>query len=124
MTPSEALDKINTMFLAYAPRDIREDKELNEDLFECIKTALKDYERRLALAKEYEDVNKVGKRLKALEIIKERPSLSMVDYKYSYEEWLSLFEDEENFENPFKSKEEYNLLKEVLLWERLDLPLP
>lgn len=43
MTPLEALEKLNTMFLAYAPRDIREDKELNEDLFECIKSALKDY---------------------------------------------------------------------------------
>lgn len=42
MTPLEALDKINTMFLAYSPRDIREDKELNEDLFECIKTAIKN----------------------------------------------------------------------------------
>jgi len=42
-----------------------------EDDLDTIETVLKDYEQRIKLAKEYKDVNNVGKRLKALEIMKD-----------------------------------------------------
>lgn len=66
MTPLEALDKLHTMFIAYAPRNIREDKELNEDLFECIKSALIEN-----LLNE-ESKKYIYKKLKVLEIIKKK----------------------------------------------------
>ena len=50
--------------------------------------------------------------LKALEIVKERPIVALVDYKYTYEEWLELVDERER--DLFKNKEEYDLLKEVL----------
>lgn len=52
------------------------------------------------------------KQLKALKIIKEKPMVALVDYKYTYEEWLELI-DERN-QDLFRNKEEYDLLKEVL----------
>lgn len=55
----------------------------------------------------------LDKKLKALKIIKENPILALVDYKYTYEEWLELVD--ERAKDAFKNKEEYNLLKEVLL---------
>jgi len=55
----------------------------------------------------------IEKELKTLEIIKERPLLALVDYNYTYEEWLALLEEDEI--NPFKSQQEYDLLKEVLI---------
>lgn len=52
-------------------------------------------------------------KLKALEIIKEKPIVALVDYKYTYEEWLELVDEKDK--DLFKNKEEYDLLKEVLL---------
>lgn len=79
--------------------------------FDIIENALKDYERRLALAKEYKDVNNVAKRLKALEIIKEKV----------LGKWLEYYKDYKTYDNetrfnflPTLSKEEYDLLKEIL----------
>ena len=72
-----------------------------EECCNIIETALKDYERRLALAKEYQDINNVAKRLKALEIIKKLPEEEkqiLLNLVYTYT----------------KSEEEYDLLKEVL----------
>ena len=77
-----------------------------------IETALKDYEYRLSLAKEYKDVNNVAKRLKALEIIKEKNvDVIIIRLTPSCEAYnkaktdISLDLDEK----------QYNLLKEVLL---------
>lgn len=105
----EALDKINTMFLAYAPRDIREDKGLNEDLFECIKTAIKRLE---TLEEEKQSFDKaIEKKLKALEIIKEKG----VDVW-----WLQTINNFQSYNERFDEKdvqlteEEYELLKEIL----------
>lgn len=75
-----------------------------------IETALKDYEKRLILAKEYQDVNNVAKRLKALEIIKK--IVKIVDYSdhtISNGNLVILQGGE------IKTKEEWDLLKEVLL---------
>lgn len=46
--------------------------------FDIIETALKDYEKKTKLAKEYKDINNVMKRLKTLEIIKENLNIDEV----------------------------------------------
>ena len=74
-----------------------------------IETALKDYERRLALAKEYKDINNVGKRLKAFEIIKETLPIDEQDFFYDEETNKYFFIGRE------VSKDRFDLLKEVLL---------
>ena len=118
MKPLEALDKINTMFLTYAPRHIREDKELNEDLFECIRSALEENERLKTSYLENllneESKRYIYKKLKALEIIKEKrvdvnDFLTFVDLK-SYNEWVVACD-----ENKLRvlTQEEYKLLKEI-----------
>lgn len=61
----------------------------------------------------------IEKTLKALEIIKEKPLVALIDYHYNtYEEWLSACSENSDFENfdslLIKTKEEYDLLKEVL----------
>ena len=62
--------------------------------------------------KDSEDIKTVRKALKALEIIKTKPIVALVDYKYTYEEWLDLVEEKDK--DLFENKEEYDLLKEVL----------
>ena len=57
--------------------------------------------------------NIIEKSLKALEIIKEKPVVALVDYKYTYEEWLELVDEREK--DLFRNKQEYDLLKEMLL---------
>ena len=113
MTPLQALKKIKQ---ARYFVDFELDAKVSEDYkkeLDIIETALKDYEKKTKLAKEYKDVNNVAKRLKALEIIKEKPVVALVDYKYTYEEWLELVDEREK--DLFRNKEEYDLLKEVLL---------
>lgn len=78
---------------------------------DIIENALKDYERRLALAKEYKDVNNVAKRLKALEIIKEK-DVDIVALKISIN--LKQYNCKEDGRCPL-TQEEYDLLKEVLV---------
>lgn len=83
-----------------------------------IETALKDYEKKTKLAKEYANVNNVAKRLKALEIIKEKiyPLLdfdivlntSIKERKFTLANNL----DDNTF---YLTQKEYDLLKEVLL---------
>ena len=59
LTPLQALNEIKTLrYVSIADR-----------LIEPIETALKDYEKRLALAKEYKDVNNVAKRLHAFALL-------------------------------------------------------
>ena len=71
-------------------------------------------EKELSALKEFLlNLSGISKSLKALEIIKERPLVALVDYKYNYEEWLEVVGEESK--DLFKSKEEYELLKEVLL---------
>lgn len=50
-----------------------------------------------------------NKKVKVLEIIKEKPIVALVDYKYTYEEWLELVDEKDR--DLFKNKEEYDLLK-------------
>lgn len=124
MTPLEALDKINTMFLAYAPRDIREDKELNEDLFGCIKSVieenkiLKNINHELVREKEClylenilneEARTYLYKKLEALEIIKE--NIHFETQVIKGEETLVV----EKLFFVKMPKEKRDLLKEVLL---------
>lgn len=79
--------------------------------FQPIKTALKDYERRLELAKEYEDINNVAKRLKALEIIKEkRVNLEYLKCCETYRQYCLVC----SYGNEI-AQEEFDLVKEVLL---------
>lgn len=59
------------------------------------------------------DVATNKNKLKVLEIIKEKPIVALVDYKYTYEEWLELVDEREK--DLFRNKKEYDLLKEVLL---------
>jgi len=70
LTPLEALERIKNAPTIYVGcgSDI-----YTRYSFECneIEKALKDYEKKTKLAKEYLDVNNVAKRLMALEIIKE-----------------------------------------------------
>lgn len=104
LSPLEALEEIRNFFHPFE----------NEETFEIIETTLKDYEKKTKLAKEYDDVNNVAKRLKALEIIKEK----QVDV-YAVIESKSLKEMNDRFWFPKEeyklTQEEYDLLKEVLL---------
>ena len=84
---------------------------------ECLKiieTALKDYDRRLKLAKEYEDVNNVAKRLKALEIIKEKKVdvelLMKTENAKDYNKYSKNVNQSHNL-----GQRQYDFLKEVLL---------
>ena len=82
---------------------------MNDDLFQRVLIQLQP-----ELAQEFglaalED----RKRLKAFEIIKEKPIVALVDYKYTYEEWLELVDEKDK--DLFKNEEEYDLLKEVLI---------
>lgn len=72
--------------------------------YKLIETALKDYEKKTKLAKEYADVNNVAKRLKALEIIK---SVVRKDSILNHlNDWLKI---------GAITKEQYDLLKGELL---------
>ena len=127
---------MNKKSVLEALKDLREDaknhlpehtKYLNERL-DIIETALNDYfvykqdyervmKEKNSLLKEYA---KSQKEHKALEIIKEKPLVALIDYHYNtYEEWLSACSENSDFENfdglLIKTQEEYNLLKEVLL---------
>ena len=55
----------------------------------------------------------ISSKLNAIEIIKEKPIVALVDYKYTYEEWLEIVDEKDK--DLFKNKEEYDLLKEMLL---------
>lgn len=126
MTPLEALDKINTMFLAFAPRDIREDKELNEDLFSCIKSVieenkkLKNINHELVKEKERLYLENIlneeariylYKKLEALEIIKVK-NVNSIDIRCC--DTVEQYNAKENGNTPL-TKEEYELLKKELL---------
>lgn len=89
---------------------------------ECklIETALKDYEKKTKLAKEYADVNNVAKRLKALEIIKnKRVNVRAFLKCCQMEDGLTIYnnqcDDKQEKESKELTQEEYDLLKEVLL---------
>lgn len=84
----------------------------NVEELKIIESALKEHElmKEIRITARF-DLEQVNKEHKALEIIKKKPIVALVDYKYTYEEWLDLVEDKDLFEN----KEEYELLKEVLL---------
>lgn len=122
----EALDKLNTMFLAWAPKYIREDKKLNEDLFECIKSALKDgewYKKEwIKFEKAFMEENEEKIKLKqTLEIIKENVGLKMsVDENVGclYVPITKCFQPlEQNIVivGYIEGKDKIDLLKEVLL---------
>lgn len=95
LTPLEALEEIKSTWNCMNPNW----SLAKYSHFDIIETALKDYEKRLILAKEYQDINNVAKRLKALEIIKR----------------FNIVLDLHNALKPFISKEEYDLLREILL---------
>jgi len=85
--------------------------------YKIIETALKDYEHRLALAKEYKDVNNVAKRLKALEIIKEKlVDIEVLKYalqnNYDCDYYNATMD---KLTDRYLTKQEYELLKEVSL---------
>ena len=115
LTPLEALEKLTNYKCSCMSEKI-----------ECkniIEIALKDYEQRLELAKEYKDVNNVAKRLLALEIIK---NITKHTSHFRLKERQNLGEDEMSYylvigygmsecEYKLKNKDEYDLLKEVLL---------
>ena len=127
----EALDNIKVSLAEYKeyaidvlPTKAKQIREENDDDFIIVETALKDYERRLALAKEYKDVNNVAKRLKALEIIKEkRVNVDVVirafylDSAVEEGQGLKYYNCTANHESKPLTQEEYDLLKEVLLWK-------
>lgn len=113
LTPLEALDLLPKKYGA----NIWKCEE-----YDIVKNALKDYEKKTKLAKEYDDVNNVAKRLKALKIIKEK--------KVDTSLLRQVFDNEKHIPNPLfyynnfvdnysshypLTQEEYELLKEVLL---------
>lgn len=69
------------------------------------------------IVKDFAEYNIIETALKALEIIKEKPIVALVDYKYTYEKWLELVDEKDR--DLFNNKEEYDLLKEVLLWRMM-----
>ena len=90
-----------------------------DDELDIIETALKDYEKKTKLAKEYADVDNVAKRLKALEIIKNKmvnvcAFISWVNLvKFTYERYLKIQLDYLVSAKTL-TEEEFDLLKEVL----------
>jgi len=89
----------------------------DDNRMRIVETALKDYEHRLALAKEYKDVNNVAKRLKALEIIKEKlVDIEVLKYalqnNYDCDYYNATMD---KLTDRYLTKQEYELLKEVSL---------
>ena len=111
MTPLQALEKIKQ---ARYFVDFELDAKVSEDYkkeLDIIETALKDYKRRLALAKEYKDTDNVAKRLLALEIIKDkRVDVQALFYSSNYDDYNKHYVHYEDL-----TQDEYDLLKEVLL---------
>lgn len=102
----EALKKIKNSRVNDSCRlELIFDKEID-----IIEAALKDYEKRLSLAKENQDVDKIAKRLIALEIINE----------YNIDVyWLKISPNLSRYNlavgtNQALKKDQYKLLKEVL----------
>lgn len=115
LTPLESLkkveqwysvEKINTL----KPYNWKQIRDLLPSECDIIESALKEYETL------QDDFNKLYERTykehKAFEIIKDKPIVALVDYKYKYEEWLELVDEKDK--DLFRNKEEYELLKEVL----------
>ena len=103
---SEALEKVRNCLYPFASD--------NQKAFDIIETALKEKENIEKTINElFSDNGKVittidiKKQLKALKIIKEKPVVALVDYKYTYEEWLELVDEKDK--DLFKNKEEYDL---------------
>ena len=117
LSPLEALERLrNTLLVEGYWQDVLQDVAI-------IETALKDYEKKTKLAKEYADVNNVAKRLKAFEIIKERNiDTTLIKTSKDYDDYCSDFavkvltlKDEKLLGNGKGiNEQEYNLLKEVL----------
>lgn len=113
LTPLKAFKKLREQNDFLKQRNIPKEYRYDDEL-DIVETALKEYK---GAEKHIEALNKErienSIKLKALEIIKEKPVVALVDYKHTYEEWLELVDEREK--DLFKNKEEYNLLKEVLL---------
>lgn len=108
LSPLEALSKL---YLAYGPAHQITFKKRYK-LKEIIKAALKDYEKKTKLAKEYADVDNVAKRLKALEIIKEKQvNVQWIMVCDTYKDYYKRFNE---FFIEYLTQEEFDLLKEVL----------
>ena len=106
LSPIEALKEL------WYGKDIRE----NRYLYDIIETALNDYEKKTKLAKEYEDVDNVAKRLKAFEIIKETFAFDFeLNGTITNKPTLTIFYLGEFIVKLPLTKEEYDLLKEELL---------
>ena len=92
-------------------------KDLHQDRYNIIEKALKQREE---LNKDFLELAEIAhNQAKALEIIKRSPVMIIcefqvyaIDSKMSYEEYCNYFSKDEQ---SIKSKEEYDLLKEVLL---------
>lgn len=117
----EAWEKIKNITSSYEQgfHSQLKDDYVYEKEVAIIETALKDYERRLALAKEYKDINNVGKRLKAFEIIKEKDVDVVFVKRYkTVEEYNNAMDYISKNGGDFEehlTQEEFDLLKEVLL---------
>ena len=107
LSPLEALERIRSHNYHELPK---------RECLKIIETALKDYDRRLKLAKEYEDVNNVAKRLKAFEVLKELFDFDFAIRFGTNQIMLTIINKRTNeyWELPIP-KDKYDLLKEVLL---------
>lgn len=116
MTPLQALKKIKQ---ARYFVDFELDAKVSEDYkkeLDIIETALKDYEKKTKLAKEYKDVNNVAKRLKALEIIKEkRVFIEELISSDNVDEYNDYVDEQGRYDEDKLTQAEFDLLKEVLL---------
>ena len=124
LTLLEAFEKVKDRLEIWDCSEESNWEEYGTGYYECeeeldiIENALKDYERRLSLAKEYKDVNNVAKRLKALEIIKNKfviPAFIMNSENVEeYNRELKQITFRKDYEIRKITQEEYDLLKEVL----------
>lgn len=111
----EALERIKQSYFTAMSFLGVEDKETKQaiNIIETTLKRLEFYDKCNYQTTIHKDVLQISKELKAFEIIKEKPIVALVDYKYTYEEWLELVDEKDK--DLFKNEEEYNLLKEVLL---------
>ena len=121
MTPLQALERIGNI---YTEHDTRVSTECDED-FDLIETALKEQEEDKKLLNEQaktnrylmEQIKQSQNKLKALEIIKNK-HINCIDIitTKDYEEYIDEFNRFVKGNNPL-NREEYELLKEILLWD-------
>lgn len=123
LTPLENFEYFIRCFAIDSNEELDTIKKLYAGTIKVIESALKDYEKKTKLAKEYADVNNVAKRLKSFEIIKEKEvnvyyfknACATMSYKQYFSMWnADCFVGIQMTSKTMLAQEEFDFLKEIL----------